>query len=108
MVRADEFFSDNANIYGTSIKQELVVDSILISTNAISLGYPNTLFISNLIDKLKSYVRSQSAKETGYPMLNVSTADSIHFLTKVAIPVNKRLKDSGSISYRRMLGGGKI
>jgi hypothetical protein len=41
-------------------------------------------------------------------MLNISTADSINFLTKVAIPVNKRLKDSGKISYRWMLGGGKI
>jgi len=106
--KMDEFFSDNANIYGIPIKQELVVDSILVSTNAVSTGYPDTEFISNRINKLKNYIRSQSAKETGYPMLNVSTSDSINFLTKVAIPVNKRLKDSGSISYKWMLGGGKI
>ena len=41
-------------------------------------------------------------------MLNITTKDSINFLTRVAIPVNKRLKDSGNISYKRMLGGGKI
>ncbi|MFN2439803.1 MAG: hypothetical protein ABR503_11440 [Chitinophagaceae bacterium] len=102
------FFSKNENIYGIAIKQEAVVDSILISTYATSAGYPTIPFIYGLIDQLKNYTRGQSAKETGYPMLNVSTTDSINFLTKVALPVNKKLKDSGTISYKWMLGGGKI
>jgi len=102
------FFSKNENIYGTPIKQELVVDSILISTQATSVGYPTSASIYGLINQLKIYTRNNSAIETGYPMLNVSTTDSINYLTKVAIPVNKRLKDSGTISYRWMLGGGKI
>jgi len=102
------FFSKNENIYGTSIKQELVVDSILVSTYQTSVGYPTIPFIYGLIDQLKNYAQSQSAKETGYPMLNIGTTDSINFLTRVAIPVNKRLKDSGTIAYKWMLGGGKI
>ncbi len=102
------FFSDDRNIYGIHIKQELVVDSLLVSSYKLSQGYPTTSFIYTLIDQLKSYIISQSAIQTGHPMLNVSTSDSINFLTKVAIPVNKKLKDSGMISYKWMLGGGKI
>ncbi len=102
------YFSKNENIYGLHIKQESVVDSILISTFAISSRYPTTPFIYELINQLNHYARSNSATATGDPMLNITTKDSINFLTRVAIPVNKRLKDSGNISYKWMLGGGKI
>jgi hypothetical protein len=102
------FFSKPENIYGFTIRQEPVVDSILVSTFAMSKGYPSTAFIYNLLDQLKDYIKNQSAKETGYPMLNINTEDSINYLTRVAIPVDKELKSSGNISYKRMLGRGEI
>ena len=61
-----------------------------------------------MLDKLKNYSTKQGAKQSGHPMLNVYTVDSISFLVKVALPVNKKLKDEGSIKYKWMLGGGKI
>jgi hypothetical protein len=102
------FFSKPENIYGFTIWQEPVVDSILVSTFATSKGYPSTAFIYQLLDQLKDYIKNQSAKETGYPMLNINTEDSINYLTRVAIPIDKELKSSGNISYKRMLGRGKI
>ena len=102
------FFSRPENIYGFTIRQEPVVDSILVSTFAISKDYPSTVFIYHLLDQLKEYIKNQSAKETGYPMLNINTEDSINYLTRVAIPVDKELKSSGNISYKHMLGRGKI
>ena len=102
------FFSKPENIYGFTIRQEPVVDSILVSTFATSKGYPSTVFIYHLLDQLKEYIKNQSAKETGYPMLNINTEDSINYLTRVAIPVDKELKSSGNISYKHMLGRGKI
>ena len=102
------FFSDQKNIYGLNIQQVAVVDSALISTYAISQGYPSTVYIYSLINRLKKYIVTQSATETGCPMLNINTNDSVHFLTRVAIPVNKRLRDSGNITYKWMLGGGDI
>lgn len=108
MKKIDSFFSKTENIYGSDIQQIPVLDSILISTYATSKDYPTTAFIYNLIDQLKEYISRQSAKETGFPMLNVTTTDSITYLTRVAIPVNKKLKSSGNISYRWMMGGGKI
>ena len=102
------FFSKPENIYGFAIRQEPVIDSILVSTFATAKGYPSTAFIYNLLNQLRDYVKNQSAKETGYPMLNIGTEDSINYLTRVAIPVDKELKSSGNISYKRMLGRGKI
>jgi len=106
--KMQSFFSKTENVYGFDIKNASVVDTALISTFASSKGYPATEFVYGLIDQLKKYITAQSAKETGFPMLNISTADSINFLTKVAIPTDKELPSSGNISYKWMLGGGNI
>ena len=103
------FFSNIQNVYGYNIRHESVKDSILVSTFDISKGYPSTQFIYSLIEQLKKYIKSQSAEETGFPMLNISAADSSNnYTTKVAIPVNKKLSSSGKIQYKWMLGGGNI
>ncbi len=102
------FFSKPFNIYGIHIRQELVVDSVLLSTYDSVKNYPSTEFIYSLIDKLKTYIDAQDAKITGNPMLNIFTKDSISYLVKVALPVNKKLPASGNITYKWMLPGGKI
>jgi hypothetical protein len=102
------FYSEPKNIYGFDIKKELVVDSFLIATFGKCKGYPANQFIYSLIDKLRKYATENVAKESGYPMLNVSTTDSINFDVKVAIPVDKLLPSAGTISQKRMLGRGKI
>jgi hypothetical protein len=102
------WFSKEENVYGFRIQNELVVDTTLISTYAPSENYPSTDFVYKLIDQLKNYIASQSAKETGAPMLNITHTDSVKYLVRVAIPVDKKLKPSGNISYRWMLGGGNI
>ena len=106
--KMQSFFSETKNVYGYDIRREHVKDSILVSTYSISVTYPSTTSIYDLIDLLKKYIVNQSAAETGYPMLNISKADSIHYLTRVAIPVNKKLPSLGTISYKWMLGGGNI
>lgn len=102
------FYSKPENIYGFEIKKELVVDSLLISTSGKCKGYPGTEFIYSLIDKLKAFVADKSAKETGYPMLNIGTEDSLEFEVKVAIPTDKLLLSSGNILQKKMLGRGDI
>jgi hypothetical protein len=106
--KMQSFFSKTGNVYGFDIRNTSVVDTALISTFASSNDYPSTEFVYGLIDQLKKYITAQSAKETGFPMLNVSTADSINFLIKVAIPTDKELPSSGNISYKWMRGGGNI
>ncbi len=102
------FFSEPSNVYGIDVRQELVVDSILLSTYDSVKNYPSTEFVYSLIDRLKNYIDAQHATITGNPMLNIFTKDSITYLVKVALPVNKKLPASGKISYKWMLPGGHI
>ena len=102
------YFSNNDHIYGIKFYQEQVADSTLVSTFDSSKGYPKVEFIYSLIDKLNKYVASNNAASTAPPMLNIFTKDSINYITKVALPVNKKLPSSGNISYKWMLQGGNI
>lgn len=103
-----KYYSSEKNIYGLEIKKELVKDSLLISSSFATNGYPSVEKIYFLVDRLKRYISKNGAKQTGLPMLNVTTKDSFNYYTKLAIPVNKKLKDSGDIVYRWMLGRGDI
>jgi hypothetical protein len=101
-------FSKIENVYGFKIHQEAVKDSILVSTNGTTNSYPSTEYVYNLLQQLRDYIKSQSAMETGNPMLNVHTTDSINYLTRVAIPIDKRLPSVKNIEHKWMMGGGKI
>lgn len=102
------FYSKPENVYGIEIQKSYVSDSFLIATSGQCKGYPTNQYIYNLIDQLRKYAIRQLAKETGYPMLNVNTLDSINFDVRVAIPIDKLLPSSGDILQKRMLGGGFI
>ncbi|HZH63621.1 MAG TPA: GyrI-like domain-containing protein, partial [Flavisolibacter sp.] len=80
----------------------------LISTSTTTSGYPSADRIYSLIDKLQAFAQTKGAKQTGQPMLNINTPDSISYRVQVALPVDKKLKDEGDIFYRWMLGGGNI
>jgi hypothetical protein len=84
------------------------VDSTLLTNIKEVKGYPSTAMVYSLVDELRTYISSQGARETGFPMLHIFTDDSVNYLLKVAIPVDKKLPDAGTISYRWMLGGGNI
>ena len=102
--KMEQFYSTPKNIYGIEIKQTLVVDSLLISTDASTNGYPTNEIIYGLVNKLRSYAATRGAKQQGYPMLNVITSDSLVFTIKVAIPTNIALPSSGDILYKKMPG----
>jgi len=106
--KMEKFYSDPINIYGIKIQNTLVTDSFLISTSGRCIGQPSNTFIYGLIGKLRNYASKNSAKESGYPMLSISTDDNKAFDVKVAIPVDKLLPSSGDILQKRMLGRGNI
>lgn len=95
-------------LYGYDIRKEKVVDSNLVYISATSKGLPAMEQVYDMVSKLKAYIQSQQAAETGHPMLNVFTTDSLNYQVRVAIPVNRRLPDAGEIHYKWMLGGGNI
>ncbi len=102
------FYSNEDNVYGIPIRRDNVTDSALISTSLVTKGYPSVKDIYGLVDQLKSFAARNDAEPTKPPMLNINTTDSITFTTKVAVPVNKKLKNEGAIQYRWMMNGGRI
>ena len=102
------YYADEVHLYEVRIEKDSVRDSTLISTTTTTNGYPATETIYQLIDELNSYAEKNGAKQSGIPMLNINTQDSISYDTQVALPVDKKLKDSGKIVYRWMLGRGNI
>ena len=101
-------YSTIQNLYGYDIQKKSVLDSTLMFISEELKGPPQIEKIYSLVDQLRNYIRNHDAKETNHPMLNIFTNDSINYLLKVAIPVDKKLPDSGNIHYRWMLGGGNI
>lgn len=99
------FVSKYDNIYGLSIHESSINDTILISTKTILTHYPTTNDIYALIDKLKKYAVQSKAQITGYPMYNVTKieGDTVRLMT--AIPINKELKQVDSIWPVRMVPG---
>jgi hypothetical protein len=102
--KMQQYYSVRDNIYGVKIKKTLVLDSLLIVTSATCTGYPTNEFIYGLVDKLQNYAIQHSAKQTGHPMLNVSTEDSTTYQVKVALPTDKLLSSSRDIMQRSMPG----
>lgn len=106
--RIAAFYSIERNIYGIDIRKEKVMDSLLISSQQLFNYPPSPADYYKMIDGLKAYAQKEKARETNYPMLNIFTRDSVQFLTKVALPVNRKLPGNKMISYKWMLGGGNI
>jgi len=98
------FLEKQENIYGLTIKEEKVKDTLLIATKSVSNSYPATSTIYDLIKSLKDYILANGATETNYPMLHI-IQDSGVFKTMVAIPVNKRIAENRKFLFKRMVPG---
>jgi hypothetical protein len=101
-------YSTVISLYHYPIEKKLVVDSNLVFTAVEVKGQPDYQLVYSMAAKLSRYISAMKAKETGLPMLNIFTQDSLNYLVKVALPTDRRLPDAGDIHYRWMLGGGNI
>ncbi len=99
-----QFLSKNENVYGLTIDQLQVKDTILISSKSSSLIYPSTFTVYKIIDSIKNYIVLNNAKETNYPMLHV-WKDSGQFHTTIAIPVSKTIPENKKFFIKRMVPG---
>lgn len=102
------FMTDSVKLYGVDIRRDRVVDSFLVSTSRNYDTIPSMELVYKMVDDLKKYIGSKNAKETGFPMLNLSQLDTKQWTVRVAIPVDQKLPSEGAISYKWMLGGGNI
>jgi len=104
----NSYFRSIGGVYGFTISEALISDSLLISTSANSNTYPDIPFIYSLIDKLYNYLQQHDAQAMSAPMLNILKQAQGGYLTRVALPVNRELPQRNDISFKRMLAGGNI
>jgi len=100
--KMSSFFSKPENLYDHSVNHLQIVDSTYISTYDTSLTYPSTAYIYNRINKLKTYAARHSSRETGYPILNIDAEDSLYYIVRVALPLDKPLPSTADIYPKRM------
>lgn len=105
---AKSYYNNSESIYGLDIRRESVKNPWLIFTTDSSRGYPSTEKIYGMIANLRKYIANNNALAVDSPMLNIDTNDSSLYLTKVAIPTDRKLPSAGNIQYRWMLEGGNI
>ncbi len=102
------FLSNTENIYGVSMKREILKDSTLIALKSSSKNYPTVFEIYKNIDILKAYATTNGAAENNPPMLNIYKDGENGYAFMVALPINKWLENKGNIIAKRMLAGGNI
>ncbi|WP_162915758.1 hypothetical protein [Paraflavitalea soli] len=99
------FLSDEQNTYGIKVNQAMVTDTLLITAKATLNHDPDAASIYGLIHQLHQYASKSGATVTNPPMLNKRRVDSTHTEVMVALPINKELKSSGAIVFKRMVRG---
>jgi hypothetical protein len=102
------FLSRTENVYGVSMKKQILKDSTLIALKSISIDYPTVYEIYKTIDILKAYASANLANVTNPPMLNIYKDGENGYTYMVALPIDKWLNNSGKIISKRMLAGGNI
>lgn len=98
-------FLDNPDkVYQVKIHEEIVKDTILVTTNFSSPQYPTMMQVYKAIDDIKNYIAINHAKETNCPMLHVRI-DSGLYKAQVAIPVNITIPGTATYPIKRMVPG---
>lgn len=106
--RLNEYLANEENVYGFTVKEVKVVDSVLLSTRHTFDHYPDETDIGTMIRKLRNYISSQQALEKNYPMLNVRPVSEKIYETMVAIATDKRLPATENFAPKFVLKGGNI
>ena len=101
------YLSKKENVYGVAIREGSTTDSSLVATRTVVPAPPSTEDIYRLLHKVKDYLEKAGARQTGYPMMNVTPLpgrkDS--FQVMVAIPVDRSLPGDSDIYFMRLIPG---
>ncbi len=97
------FLENNTNVYGVNIHQVISNDSTLITTKRITNTYPTTTLIYLMIDDLKKHIKEEGAAINNVPMLNVRFLPGPQFVTTVAIPIDRVLRETPTIENKRFV-----
>ncbi|QTE38452.1 hypothetical protein J3L18_05065 [Mucilaginibacter gossypii] len=102
------FLEDERNAYGYRIYLNHAKDTVLlVSANTYPI-YPSLQVIYNTVTTLQQQAGSQGAKQTNFPMLNVTETDEHEYQVNVALPINKRIIPFQKTSLNNIPKGGNL
>lgn len=99
------YLDDPMNVYGVAIVQASTKDSFLVETTRAVKGYPGTGTIYGIVKFLEAFAHRRGGVRTGYPMLNIDPLEGGSYRLKMAIPVDRELRDSGDVVFRKLVKG---
>ena len=100
-----DFLEKKENVYGLDIQGGTTKDSFLIATRAIFATDPSIGDIYGLLNALELWVKKEGARETGYPMLNITRLGDGRRQMELALPVDRKMKDVGVFYTRKLVPG---
>lgn len=104
LAKLQAYTSVQSNIYGSTIKLQMVTDTSLMTTKAVYKNYPSDSDVYALLQKVRSSIAGK-VKETNPPMMHVKKLADSSYELMVAIPVEKGLDDNGDIRFKQMIPG---
>lgn len=99
------YIVSSEKVYGLDIDRKTVQDTILATSIRVSVSYPQTSQVYNLIGSVKKYVEKQGARQVSPAMLNVFKNEQGHYRMMVALPVDKEFKPDSNVLINRMVAG---
>jgi predicted transcriptional regulator YdeE len=89
-------------LYGIPLQEKTFTDTTLIATKTTTTIYPGVKEIYSLIHSLKNYSAGFQAKQTSYPLLNITPLANGGYQVLAALPVDKTLPDKGAFFKRKI------
>ncbi len=106
LVQAQQFFSLQEKLYGFKVGVTRVPNPHLISTKKAFAQYPTVAEVYAMIDQLQQHAKAKNVKQVNSPMLHVNKAEyGTGFEAMVAIPIESKLEESGTIKPKFMIQG---
>jgi hypothetical protein len=97
------FVEDLRNVYGVNFYRTMSTDTAVLTLSWFTGVYPSTGEIYGRIDSLNAYIKSQGARATDQPWLNVTRMEDGQLRVTVGYPVNKRLPANGRMMVKNFV-----
>lgn len=99
------FMQKSRNVYGLDISATTVTDTLLVTTQSQTQGYPKPQDYYPSIQQLKRFIAAGGARETNFPMLHINDMGNNRWSFMVAVPIDKRIPDGLHVFVKRMIPG---
>jgi uncharacterized protein YxeA len=108
LLNLKRFLEDERNAYGYRIYLNHAKDTVLLVSANTYPEYPSLQATYSTIKTLQRQAAGQGAKQTNFPMLNVTQTDVHEYQVNVALPINKKITPFQQTSINNIPKGGNL